>query len=244
MTAPERAAGAPELVPGELRGFRQFDLRTDGLYPLVHDENGPWGGGVEQAQCALGHRHAAPDSDCRCGLYGWYLPGSATVALGPASAVVAVRGRCILGDRGFRAASARIVAVALPPAVRYSPVAARRARAMLAERYPETVVYGSVRGMLKDHPADDLRALGIDPPADHSRAYRTAAVVLWLTVLVPTYALFVLPTGELSAVAGRVWPLLLLVAVAWQAGIVWLFSRMLGLQAPGPPPTGPPPRPH
>jgi hypothetical protein len=236
-------AGAATLVPGELRGYRQFDLRADGLYPLVHDEGGPWDGRLEHARCAVGHDHPAPDADCRCGLYGWYLPGSATVALGPASAVVAIRGRCILGDRGFRAAGAHIVAVALPPAVRWSPVASRRAREMLAARYPDTVVYGSVRGMLRDHPPDDVRALGIDPPPDRSRAYRTAAVVLWMAVLLPTYALFVLPTGGLSSVASKAWPLLLVVVVVWQAGIVWLFGRMLGLQGTGPP-RGPRPGPR
>jgi hypothetical protein len=232
-----------DLVPGELRGYRQFDLRSDGLHPLVHDEGGPWSGGLEQARCALGHDHPSPAADCRCGLYGWYLPGSATVAVGPASAVVAVRGRCILGDRGFRAASARIEAVALPLAVRVSPAAAGRARTMLAERYPEAVVYDSVRRMLKEHPPDDVRALGIDPRPDPSRRYRAAAMVLWLTLVVPTYALFVVPAEQASALVTRAWPLLVLAAVAWQAGIVWLFSRLLGLQGAAPP-TAPRPQPH
>ena len=243
MTETRQASPSVDLVPGELRGYRQFDLRSDGLHPLVHDERGPWSGGLEQARCALGRDHASPAADCRCGLYGWYLPGSATVAVGPASAVVAVRGRCILGDRGFRAASARIEAVALPLAVRVSPAAARRARSMLAARYPEAVVYDSVRRMLKEHPPDDVRALGIDPRPDPSRRYRAAAMVLWLTLVVPTYALFVVPAEQASALVARAWPLLVLAAVAWQAGIVWFFSRLLGLQGPAPP-TAPRPQPH
>lgn len=241
MTETRHGPPSVDLVPGELRGYRQFDLRSDGLHPLVHDEHGPWTGGLERARCALGHDHASPAADCKCGLYGWYLPGSATVAVGPASAVVAVRGRCILGDRGFRAASARIEAVALPLAIRVSPAAARRAREMLATRYPGTVVYDSVRRMLKEHPPHDVRALGIDPRPDPSRTYRAAAMVLWLTLVVPTYALFVVPAEQASAVVARVWPLLVLAAVAWQAGIVWLFSRLLGLQGPVPP-TAPRPR--
>lgn len=236
------AAPEPDLVPGELRGFRQFDLREDGLYPLVHSETGAWDGELERAACAVGREHPAPARDCRCGLYGWYLPGSATVAIGPASAVISVRGRCILGDRGFRAASAHIDAVALPAGVRWSPPAARRARQMLAERYPGTVVYDTVRQMLRDYPPDDVRALGIDPPPDRSRAYRTAAVMVWLAVLVPTYAMFVLPADDLSVLAARLWPLLLLLAVAWQAGIVWLFSKLLGLQSANPTAGPPPPR--
>ena len=103
------------LVPGELRGYRQFSLKDDGLYPLVHTVCGPWDGHLQRAVCASGARHAAPAADCLCGLYAWYLPGSATVSLGPVSAVVLARGRCVLGDRGFRAAAARIEAVSLPP---------------------------------------------------------------------------------------------------------------------------------
>lgn len=229
MTAPERPAdGGPDLVPGELRGYRQFDLRADGLHPLVHAEGGPWDGRLHRAVCATGH--AAPATGCRCGLYGWYLPGSATVAIGPASAVVAVSGRCILGDRGFRAAQARIEAVALPAAVRWNPWAARSARSMLAERYPHTSVYASARRMLRDHPPEDVSGLGIDPPRDRSRGYRTAAIVLWVSVLLPTYALAVAPRDELSAVVSTWWPVLLALAVGWQVGMVWLLTRLLALQ--------------
>ena len=81
-----RRLPGPDLVAGELRGYRQFDLRADGLYPMVHSECGPWDGRLERARCAAGADHAAPAAECRCGLYGWYLPGSATVALGPVSA--------------------------------------------------------------------------------------------------------------------------------------------------------------
>ena len=158
----------PDLVAGELRGYRQFELRADGLYPTVHSECGPWDGRLEKARCAAGADHAPPAAACRCGLYGWYLPGSATVALGPVSAVVSVRGRCILGDRGLRAAEGRIEAVALPSSVRWTPSAARRTRQMLAEKYPRTTVYDSTRQMLKDYPPQDVRGLGIDPPPDLS----------------------------------------------------------------------------
>jgi hypothetical protein len=225
----------PDLVAGELRGYRQFDLRRDGLYPLVHTECGPWDGKLERARCGAGEDHPAPASDCRCGLYGWYLPGSATVALGRANAVVAVRGRCVLGDRGFRAASAHIDAVALPAAVRWNPRAAREARAMLAARYPGTTVYGSTRRMLKDHPPDDVSALGIHPPQDRSRGYRTATVLLWLSFLVPTYGLVVVPHDGIAVAVSRWWPLLLLLTVAWQVGMIWLLTRLLSLQSATPP---------
>jgi hypothetical protein len=228
------AAPGPALVPGELRGYRQFQLRADGLYPLVHCESGPWDGRLEQAGCAAGSGHPAPAADCRCGLYGWYLPGSATVSLGPASAVVAARGRCILGDRGFRAAQARIEAVTLPAAVRWNPRAATRARRMLAVQYPRTRIYGSARRMLKEYPPQDVRELGIDPPRDRSRGYRAAAAALWAAVVLLAYSVAALPREAVAHAVAQWWPLLVLLAVVWQAGLVWLFARMLALQTVNP----------
>lgn len=239
---PGRLREVPALVPGELRGFRQFQLRPDGLYPLVHGRLGPWDGHLEQARCAAGEEHSSPAADCRCGLYAWYLPGSATVSLGPASAVVAARGRCVLGDRGFRAAGARVEAVSLPLAVRFNPPAASRARRMLAELYPQTRVYGSARQMLKDYPPQDVRELGVDPPRDHSRGYRTAAAALLAGALLPAYSLAAIPRGSASDTVTRWWPLLIFLAVAWQAALVWLLTRLMALQTTnlGPPTAGAP----
>lgn len=230
----DRPAGpfhGPDLVPGELRGYRQFQLRGDGLYPLVHVQFGPWQGRLEHARCAAGGEHPSPASDCRCGLYAWYLPGSATVSLGPASAVVVARGRCILGDRGFRAAAARIEAVALPAVVRWFPPTAARARRMLAARYPDTRVYTSVRRMLRDFPPDDVSELGIDPPPDRSRGYRAAAGWLWAGLVMIGYSFVALPGGTLSH-ASQWWPMLVVAAVGWQAALVWVFVRLLTLQSP------------
>ncbi len=233
-TAP-RPATEPALVPGELRGYRQFQLHADGLYPLVHFGSGPWDGEREHARCDAGGEHPAPARDCRCGLYAWYLPGSATVALGPVSAVVVASGRCVLGDRGFRAAQARIEAVALPATIRWVPFAAARARRMLAATYPHTRVYGSARRMLRDHPPDDVRSLGIDPPRDRSRGYRTAAAWLWAGFMVLSYSLATAPRGLVAQLASRWWPLLVLLAVAWQVGLVWVFVRLVALQSPAAP---------
>ena len=235
-----RPGDSPDLVPGELRGYRQFELRDDGLYPLVHAEFGAWDGALEQARCALGKVHPAPSSDCRCGLYGWYLPASATVAVGPVSAVVSAQGRCILGDRGFRASAARIEAVALPATVRWHRPTARRTHEMLAAKYPGTVVYGSVRRMLREHPPDDVSALGVTPPRDRSRGYRMAVVGLWLLVLVTTYALAALSRD--GVVVSRWWPVMLVLAIAWQTGMVVLFAKLLnlsGAKRTGPPSTPP-----
>jgi hypothetical protein len=220
----------PAFVVGELRGYRQFDLHHDGLYPRVHVETGPWHERLAQARCVVVPAHEAPASGCTCGLYAWYLPGSATVALGPASAVVAASGRCILGDRGFRASAARIEAVALPGYFLWNPWALAQARRMLATRYPDTSVYATARRMIRDHPPQDLSGLGITPPTDRSRGYRSAALALSAAVIVPTYALFLLPRDAIASAIAAWWPVFVLAVVLWQAGIVWLLTRLLALQ--------------
>jgi hypothetical protein len=236
MTTPAPVPhGGVALVPGELRGYRQFELRADGLYPLVHAGSGPWEASSERARCAAGADHEPPGVDCGCGLYGWYLPGdSAMVVLGPATGVIAARGRCVLGDRGFRAAHARIEAVALPAGVRWNPRAASRARRMLGQRYPRTRVYRSVRQMVREHPPHDVRALGIDPPPDRTRRYRAAAAATYVAGLVLTLVLAALPL--LVAHGFERWWLLVvfLFVLAWQATLVWLLARLVWLQTPGP----------
>jgi hypothetical protein len=229
----------PALVVGELRGYRQFDLHHDGLYPRVHAEAGPWHGRLERARCVVTPEHQAPVSGCTCGLYAWYLPGSATVAPGPASAVVAASGRCILGDRGFRAAAARIEAVALPGHLAWRPWAAARVRQMLAASYPDTRVYATARRMIRDHPPQDVSGLGITPPLDRSRGYRTAALALSAAVMVPTYALFLLPRDAIAKTVSTWWPVFVLLVVLWQGGIVWLLTRLLALQSDTPSPRRP-----
>lgn len=231
--------GQPALVPGELRGYRQFHLLADGLYPLVHRDGGAWDARLTRAVCAAGEDHAAPDAGCRCGLYAWYLPGSATVGLGGWNAVVAARGRCLLGDRGFRAASARIEAVAIPPSVRWWPGAAARARRLLAERYPTTRVHRSTRAMLRAHSPQDLAALGITPPVDRSRGYRAAVALLMIAFTAAGYGLLLLPREAVSAAAATWWPVAVVLVLAWQWALVWLVMRLISTQGPQAEPPGP-----
>jgi hypothetical protein len=196
----------------------------------VHAATGPWDPGLERAVCAKGLDHAPPHADCTCGLYAMYRPGSGTVSLGAANAVISARGRCVLGDRGFRAASARIEAVALPLTSLHRYRAERR---KLAEHYPHTRVYRSTRRMLRDHPPHDLRALGIVPPPDRSRGYRSAAAVLWALFVVAGYSVVLLPRERAAELAADWWPLLVLVVLAVQAGFIWLLTRLMALQLPG-----------
>lgn len=234
MTDGDRGDGASGLVVGELRGYRQFDFRDDGLYPRVHAADGPWTAPRHRARCVVTREHEAPNRECTCGLYAWYLPGSATVALGPVSAVVAASGRCVLGDRGFRAAAARIEAVTLPGHLLWNPRSAARVRRMLAARYPDTKVYATAHRMIRDHPPQDLDSLGINPPTDRSRSYRAAAVVLGLVVVASTCALFLLPRDAIARTVSAWWVAFVLLVVLWQVGTIWLLARLLALQTDAP----------
>ncbi len=243
-------AGAPALVPGELRGYRRFRLGADGLYPTVHSAGGPWSGQLERAVChaperpaddgtgaagvAAGSptasaalRHSAPAADCGCGLYAWYTPADAdeSSGFGDVHGVVAARGRTVLGDHGFRAAGARIEAVALPARLRLRPRAAARTAAMLAEAYPHTRVYASRRQMLRDHPAADVRVLNPRARPNPARRYRQMAMAVWAVGVLALYGLVVLPDGEALDAGPALWLPALGVFVLWQATLVWLAAR-------------------
>jgi hypothetical protein len=101
---------------------------------------------------------------------------------------------------------------------------------MLGTRYPGTTVYATTRRMIRDHPPQDLSGLGIIPPVDRSRGYRTAALALTAAVTVPTYALFLLPRDAIAPAMVAWWPAFVIAVVLWQAGIVWLLTRLLALQ--------------
>lgn len=229
MSAPRAGFdGPPALVPGELRGYRQLRLARDGLRPTVHAGLGPWDGELERAVCGVGGEHAAPAPDCGCGLYGWYHPSELSGAPGEVSAVIAAQGRTVLGDRGFRAARARIEAVTLGPWVWTDPVAAVRARRMLRVRYPRTRVYSSSRRMLRDHPWSDLRELGVAPRPASARRYRRAAAVLWVAGVLACYSVVFLPPGPIGGRPQWVWLVALLGFVAWQAALIALVARAAG----------------
>ncbi|MDP9410363.1 MAG: hypothetical protein M3P70_07660 [Actinomycetota bacterium] len=227
-------AGPAALVPGELRGYRRFRLAEDGLYPTVHAASGPWSGLLERAACAAGTDHPAPAWECGCGLYGWYHPRDAgqVSGFGDVSAVIAGCGRTILGDHGFRAASARIEAVRLPVRVSARPRTAARARQMLAARYPQAVVYRSRRQMLRDHPPQDLQALGINTRPSPKRRYRRTAWGVWAVGVAACCSLALLPREAILAAGPPIRLSVLGGFVLWQALLVWLVARWSA-----PPPT-------
>lgn len=216
MTGPWRDEG-PALVAGELRGYRRFRLAADGLHPTVQ-RTGPWAAPLERAVCVRDRSHVPPVAGCGCGLYGWYHPADADVSgFGDVTAVIAARGRVVLGDHGMRAAAARVEAVALP-----WPASTPLRRRMLAERYPEAAVYGSVRRMLRNHPPDALDGLGVGGGPSRAARDRRAALVAWLLGVAVLYGLVLLPwtaAGPGGIAAG------VACFLAWQALLVKLFLR-------------------
>jgi hypothetical protein len=214
----------PALVPGELRGYRRFRLAPDGLHPTVQ-RTGPWAA-LEEAVCVRHRSHTPPVTGCGCGLYGWYHPADAEVSgFGDVTAVICARGRVVLGDHGFRAAAARVEAVALPWAAS-TPLRRR----MLAERYPEAVVYGSTRRMLRAHPPHQVAGLGVAAGPSRAARDRRAAMVAWLLGVAVLYGLVLLPwtaAGPGGIAAG------ILGFLAWQALLVRLFLRSTRTPEPG-----------
>jgi hypothetical protein len=231
--------GEPALVPGELRGYRQFRLYSGGLYPVAMDRMGAWSADTQRAVCAKSIPHDAPHRDCQCGLYGWYHPSDATGLPGGVMAVVAASGRTILGDSGFRAAAARIEAVALPLSVRLNPVAALRARSILANSYPRVRMYPTRRQMLRDHPPERMDALGITPRRNLARRYARLAASLWIILIMLSYAWVLVPRPIMAGPLWRlVWIGVLVVIVLAYLGLAALARRRAG-PGPGPPAASP-----
>lgn len=107
-------------------GLRTFRVSLDGkLLPIGHLSD-DWDGGSCIARCAIGSDHAAPETDCTCGIYSFRDRVHLTNQFSAARsllAVVALEGTTVEGDRGWRSQAARVVAVwiaddALPSTLR------------------------------------------------------------------------------------------------------------------------------
>ena len=233
MSAAPALSGPTALVPGELRGYRRFRLTSAGLCPAVHGSGGPWGSGLELAGCAAGHGHAPPAADCGCGLYGWYHPDDARAdsGYGDVPAVIAARGRVVLGDHGFRAAAARVEAVALRRPLGSPRAQHRETLRRVAEQYPDAAVHTSRRRMLHAYPPHDLTALGLAPGPSPAGRGRRRAFALWLVGLVLLYALVPLLARTGAPTTGQA--LLGLTAfVVWQVALVRLVGSAGDAPAP------------
>lgn len=167
-------AGRP-LVAGTLRGYRTWRGLTrwtqvpEGSLPLTAvTQRGVIWSPVLTARCSplklrrppdAGAQdpaadHRAPSPGCTCGIYAWYEPEDAGILNARVFGAIQASGVVLMGDRGFRAERARIVAVVT-----------RNRRLCAACEEAGIAVYRSRRSLLRDYPPEDLQSLLGERPA-------------------------------------------------------------------------------
>lgn len=164
-------SGDPAVVPSGLRGYRYWNWNgTDRLGSVAAP--GQWDGATAEATCKRYQpsswwfngesfaEHASPVQGCTCGIYGWYRPTEARLHVGDVFGVIEASGRVLLGDFGFRAEKARIVAV-----VTDNPSKIHALKWLGIDTYPDQ------DALLEAYPPEDVRELiGHDipdtPPTD------------------------------------------------------------------------------
>jgi hypothetical protein len=208
------------LVPGALRGYRTWRLlgrRThvpDGSLPLtsVSQRRVVWcpslrarckrgdAGMPGQSASTLDDDHPAPQVGCGCGIYGWYSPSDTSMVSARVFGVIEASGLILMGERGFRAETVKIVAVV----TRNRRVATACARAGIS-------VYRRRRDLVRDYPPEDLSSLLADthgpapPPAVAPQAPLLfdwlACLAVWGRGALIAAALIALPTAPALIVA-------------------------------------------
>jgi hypothetical protein len=103
--------------------------------------------------------HRAPQAGCSCGIYAWYAPGDSGMVSARVFGVIEASGLILMGERGFRAETAKIAAVV----TRNRRVTAACERAGIA-------VYRRRRDLLRDYPPEDLSSLLGDTQGPKPRA--------------------------------------------------------------------------
>ena len=209
----------PALLLEHVHGFRQFRVGDDGLLP-AHVGDRPWSAGVTAAHCRRGP-HAAPKEGCTCGLHGWYdvADARAHALPGEVTAVVRASGRVLLGEHGWRAEKAEIVAVALPSRRTATRARRDRVRAVVEATYPGVEVVEDVAELAARHPRDDLSALGVEQRPSGTPDLAARWGWSWAAGAVALAAAGVWSGGVLRAGG---WVAFVAVFVAWQA---WLVTR-------------------
>ena len=201
------------LVAGSLRGYRTWRLQrrrsrpSGDTLPLTSVTRRVVWGPTLTARCTpddmanltgaaatLPGDHAAPAAECHCGIYGWYDPADTGMLRARVFGVVEASGLVLMGDRGFRAERAKIVAVVT-----------RNRRLTAACEQAGIAVYRRRRDLLRDCPPEDLSALLGDvpdpeqpaPPGGPSLSGFDRLVLLAVCgrVALIAAALAVLPTG-------------------------------------------------
>ncbi len=208
----------PALLLEHVRGFRQFRVGDDGLLP-AHVGDRPWSAGVTVARCRRGP-HPAPREGCTCGLHAWYdvADARAHALAGEVTAVVRASGTILLGEHGWRAERAEVVAVALPSRRTSTPARRDRVRAVVEAAYPGVAVVEEAE-LARCYPPDDLSALGVTarPSGTPDLAERWGWT--WAAGAVALAAMGVWSGGVLRAGG---WVAFVALFLAWQA---WLVTR-------------------
>jgi hypothetical protein len=209
------------LVPGSLRGYRTWrptrrsEVVPEGLLPLaaVSRRKVLWPA-VLSARCLpleLPRRpggeapedlppdsHRAPETGCDCGIYAWYAPDDTRMMHARVFGVVEASGLVLMGERGFRAEHARVVAVVT-----------RSRRVAAACEAAGIVVYRRRRDLVRAYPPEDVSEL-IGPPEDEADADgedfefglrrrapgvdRTLVAAVWARTALMALAVAALPT--------------------------------------------------
>lgn len=126
------------LYTGRITGLRSFAVTSDGQLTGV-TYAGRWADGENQAKCALTDstfysfesndgaeryfsapkpEHRVGGIDCTCGYYGYFAGNDNEFQAGVhVESVIEAWGKMTLGNRGFRASKARIVALVIPEEV-------------------------------------------------------------------------------------------------------------------------------
>lgn len=167
--AGDGAGDGRPLVAGSLRGYRTWRLQrrrtppaADALPLTSVTRRVVWGPtltacctpddtanlGPVPGAATLPGDHAAPAAGCRCGIYGWYDPADTGMLRARVFGVVEASGLVLMGDRGFRAERAKIVAVVT-----------RNRRLTAACEQAGIAVYRRRRDLVRDCPPEELSAL-------------------------------------------------------------------------------------
>ena len=155
------------FVAGTLRGYRawrpvnRWTHLPDGSLPLASVTQPHIWTPTLSARCTppeswsfrcpppeVADGHTSPSIQCTCGIYAWYAPDDAGMLSARVFGVVQASGLVLMGDSGFRAQRARIVAVVT-----------RNRRVASACTAAGIAVYRRRRELLEDYPRDDLTSL-------------------------------------------------------------------------------------
>lgn len=168
-----------ELVPGTLRGYRQWQPAAGGAlaalsmsYVWMHSEveaiclkvsrisyRNSYDDPIIEQRAGV-PQHVVPDLNCVCGIYAKHQPDNYSSS-GYVSGVIEAWGKVQLGSEGFRAQKARIVALAMPNIIIRDDFA--EFMRILGKRYKGVEFWPDVSAMYEKYPPIDVSAL-LPPP--------------------------------------------------------------------------------